>query len=150
MKQIIDDEKDMNDEIFWDYFKYQNPSNLAKDSIRAKHAKHEQLVNNINYALIDLKNAIIKKEIPENENPSKVVDIGEKILDFNKQQNGKGIKILTLKQMLQRLAIALAQVKAGNTSENLLNEIHQIIYRLYQDKEVTKKEYNNIMNSVKF
>ena len=52
--------------------------------------------------------------------------------------------------MLQRLPIALAQVKAGNTSEDILNEIIQIIYSLYQEKEVTKKVYNNIMNSIKF
>ena len=51
--------------------------------------------------------------------------------------------------MLQRLPIALAQVKAGNTSENLLNQIRQIIYSLYQEKEITKKVYNNIMNSIK-
>ena len=50
--------------------------------------------------------------------------------------------------MLQRLPIALAQAKAGNTSESLLNEIRQIIYSLYQAKEVTKKVYNNIMNSI--
>ena len=50
-----------------------------------------------------------------------------------------GLKILTPKQMLQRLPIALAQVKAGNNSENLLNEIRQIVYSLYQSKEVTKK-----------
>ena len=58
---------------------------------------------------------------------------------------GKRLKILTTKQMLQRLPIALAQVKAGNNSENLLNEIRQIIYSLYQSKEVTKKVYNNLM-----
>ena len=52
--------------------------------------------------------------------------------------------------MLQRLPIALAQVKAGNTSEDILNEIRQIIYSLYQEKEVTKKVYNNIVNSIKF
>ena len=51
--------------------------------------------------------------------------------------------------MLQRLPITLAQVKTGNTSENLLNEIRQIIYSLYREKEVTKKVYNNIMNSIK-
>ena len=51
--------------------------------------------------------------------------------------------------MLQRLPIALAQVKAYNTSKNLLNEISQIIYSLYQTKEITKKVYNNIMNSIK-
>ena len=50
--------------------------------------------------------------------------------------------------MLQRLPIALAQVNAGNTSENLLNKIRQIMYSLYQAKEITKKLYNNIMNSV--
>ena len=51
--------------------------------------------------------------------------------------------------MLRRLPIALAQVKAGNTSENLLNEIRKITYFLYQAKEITEKVYNNIMNSVK-
>ena len=61
----------------------------------------------------------------------------------------QGIKILTPKQMLQRLPTALAQVNAGNTSENLLNEIHQIIYSLYQAKEITRKVYNNVMNSIK-
>ena len=48
-----------------------------------------------------------------------------------KAAKGKGLKISTPKQMLQRLPIALAQVKAGNTSENLLNEIRQIVYSLY-------------------
>ena len=51
--------------------------------------------------------------------------------------------------MLQRLPIPLAQVKVGNISENLLNEIRQIIYSLYREKESTKTVYNNIMNSVK-
>ena len=50
--------------------------------------------------MIDIRNAIIKKEISEGENPNKIVDIVEKILDFNKQQKGKGIKILTAKQKL--------------------------------------------------
>ena len=48
--------------------------------------------------------------------------------------------------MLQRLATAFTQVKAGNTSENLLNEIRQIVYFLCREKEITKKVYNNIMN----
>ena len=50
--------------------------------------------------------------------------------------------------MLQRLPIALAQVKAGNNSENLLNEIQQIIYSLYQSKEITKKVHYNLMKSL--
>ena len=58
------------------------------------------------------------------------------------------LKVLTPKQMLQRLPIALAQVKTGNNSQNLLNEITQIVYSLYQSKEITKKAYNNIINSL--
>ena len=52
---------------------------------------------------------------------------------------GTGLKIFTPRQMLQRLPIALTQVKAGSNSQNLLNEIRQIIYSLYQSKEITKK-----------
>ena len=55
--------------------------------------------------------------------------------------------------MLKRLPIALAQIKAGNNSESLLNEIRQIVYSLYRSKEITttsnKKVYNNIINSIK-
>ena len=51
--------------------------------------------------------------------------------------------------MLQRLPIALAQIKAGNNSDNLLNEIRQIVYSFYQSKEITKNVYNNIIKSIK-
>ena len=64
-------------------------------------------------------------------------------------QEGEGLKILTSNQMLKRLTIALAQVKAGNNSESLLNDIRQIVYSLYRSKEITKKVYNNIINSIK-
>ena len=70
---------------------------------------------------------------------------------YKSKQNeteGKGLKILTPKQMLQRLPIALAQVKAGNNSENLLNEIRQIVYSLYQSKQITKKVYNSIIEPI--
>ena len=66
-----------------------------------------------------------------------------------KSIHGEGLKILTPKQILQRLRIAFTQVKAGNTSGNLLNIIRQIIKSLYQAKEITKKVYNNTMNSIK-
>ena len=56
-----------------------------------------------------------------------------------KSKYGEGLKILTPKQMLQRLPIALAQVRAGNTSESLPNEIRQILYSLYQEKKIIKK-----------
>ena len=71
--------------------------------------------------------------------------------NYDSKQNeteGKRLKILTPKQMLQRLPIALAQVKTGNNSENLLNEVTQIVYSLYQSKQITKKVYNNIIKSI--
>ena len=58
------------------------------------------------------------------------------------------LKILTPKKMLQRLPIALAQVKGGNNSESLLNEIREIVYSLYQSKQITKKVYNNLIKSL--
>ena len=61
----------------------------------------------------------------------------------------KRLIILTPKEMFQRLQIAIAQAKAGNTSKNLLNKIREIIYSLFWAKEITKKVYNNIMNLVK-
>ena len=64
-------------------------------------------------------------------------------------RRGKGLKILTPKQMLQRFPIALAQTRTGNNSESLLNETTQIAYSLYQSKEITKKVYNNIIKSIK-
>ena len=65
-----------------------------------------------------------------------------------KPTTGTGLKVLTPKQILQRLPIALAQVKADNNSESLLNEIRQIVYSLYQSKQITKKVYNNIIKSI--
>ena len=69
--------------------------------------------------------------------------------DYNLIQKGEGLKILTPNQMLKKLPIALAQVKAGNNSENLLNEIRQIVYSLYRSKEITKKVYNKVIKSIK-
>ena len=67
-----------------------------------------------------------------------------------KEQRAARLKILTPKQMLQRLSIALAQAKAGSNSESLLNKIRQIVYSLYQWKEITKQVYNNIIRKIAF
>ena len=68
---------------------------------------------------------------------------------YDSKQEGTGLKILTPKQMLQRLPIALAQIKSGNNSQSLLNEIRQIVYSFYQSKEITKKVYNTMLKSIK-
>ena len=83
------------------------------------------------------------------EKPDKIVKIVKKILNFNKQnQKGKGLKILTPNQMLSRLPITLAQLKAGNNSEKFKNEIRQLLYSLYRSKNVTKQVYNNLIKYI--
>ena len=57
---------------------------------------------------------------------------------YEAKHEGTGLKILTTNQMLKRLPIALAQIKAGNNSESLLNEIRQIVYYLYRSKKILK------------
>ena len=79
---------------------------------------------------------------------SMILEAKRKTTEKLKEQEGTGLKILTPKQMLQRLPIALAQVKAGNNSESLLNEIRQIVYSLYQSKQITKKVYKNMIKSI--
>ena len=99
---------------------------------------------------------IVKKNLIKFYEGREAILNGFKSKIFLTESTGTGIldtdnsklEILTPKQMLQRLPIALAQVKAGNNSENLLNEIRQIIYSLYQSKEITKKVYNNLMKSL--
>ena len=71
-----------------------------------------------------------------------MLDAGYKAKQDEIKQDGTGLKILTPKQLLQRLPIALDNL------ESLLNEIRQIVYSLYQSKEITKKVYNNIIKSI--
>ena len=83
--------------------------------------------------------------IEENE---KIVDIAEKILELNnKIQSGQGLKILTPSQMLSRLPNFLAQLKAGNNSEKLKNEIRQILYSLYRSRKLTKQIYKSLIDT---
>ena len=69
--------------------------------------------------------------------------------DSDTSKKGEGLKILTSKQMLNRLPILLAQIKAGNNSKSLKNEIRQILYSLYRSKVLTKTVYNNLIKSIR-
>ena len=124
------------------HFNFQNPSDMLKNlyQINDKEKKNK-LVNVINSGLKDLKEEIKKMSEEERkiEKPDEIVKIVREILKFNKQnQEGKGIKILTPNQMLSRLPISLAQLKAGNNSEKLKNEIRQLLYSLYHSKNMTE------------
>ena len=78
-----------------------------------------------------------------------MLEIVELILYFNEQnQRGKGLKILTTNQMLSRLPISLAELKAGNNSEKLKNEIRQLLYTLYRSKKLTKQLYKSLVDII--
>ena len=100
--------------------------------------------------VLDSVRALVKgRELMYNAFRSGIFHKLEKSQEGEGANEGERIKILTPNQMLKRLPIALAQVKAGNNSESLLNEIRQIVYSLYRSKEITKKVYNNIIDSIK-
>ena len=85
----------------------------------------------------------------ENEDPESIVNIVEKILKFNKQnQQGESVKILTPNKMLNRLPIALAQLQAGNNSNKLKNEIRQLLYSLYRSKNMTEQIYKSLVGVI--
>ena len=84
----------------------------------------------------------MSKDEIEIEKPDKILKIVEEIINFNKKKKkklGYGLKILTSDQMLSRLPIFLAQLKAGHNSEKLKNEIRQLSYSLYRSKKLTKQ-----------
>ena len=85
----------------------------------------------------------------ETEDPDEIVKLVELILEFNRQQQGQGLKILTPNQMLSRLPISLAQLKAGNNSEKLKNEIRQLLQSLYRSKKITKQFYHSLVTLFK-
>ena len=104
----------------------------------------------INSGLRDLTEKIedMGEEIKEIKNPNEIVNLAENILEFNRQQQGQGLKILTPNQMFSRLPISLAQLKAGNNSEKLKNEIRQLLYSLYRSKKLIKQLYKSLIGII--
>ena len=143
----------INNELFKKHFKVQKP--IIMDNVlygtNDKKKKNSELVDIFNSGLKDLEEEI--KEMSEKERQIEmaynIVKVVKKILEINKHnQEGKGFKILTPNQMLSRLPITLAQLKTGNNSEKLKNEIRQLLYSLYRSKNMTKQLYNNLINYI--
>ena len=110
------------------------------------------MVESINEKLTELKNIVknVPKDkaskIKENE---KIIDIVERILELNNEKKkGLRLKIITPNQMLSRLPITLAQLKAGNNSEKLKNEIRQLLYSLNRSKKLTKQLYKSLIDII--
>ena len=97
------------------------------------------IIDIIKSGLSDLKHEIddMSEEEKEIERLSEIIDIVEKVLNLNKQNHqGQGLKVLTPDQMLSRLPISLTQLKAGNNSQKLKNEIMQLLHSLYRSKKL--------------
>ena len=109
-----------------DFTKKTKPRNPAQKKLRAD--------------VLDCVTSLVQgREMVINAFKSEIFHVSKESQEDEESQEGKGLKILTPNQMLKILPIALAQVKAGNNSESLLNEIRQIVYSLYRSKEITKK-----------
>ena len=149
---IIKKETGIGRELFENYFSFQMPTAMLKTLYNLNdRKKNNKLVNIIKSGLSDLENEIEKMSEDETKiaKPHEIVDIVGKILEFNKQnQEGQGFKILAPNQMLSRLPITLAQLKVGNNSEKLKNEIRKLLYSLYRSKKVTKQIYKSLIDII--
>ena len=140
--------------MFKDYFHLVVPSALAKKIYETKNKnKNNESVELIKVRWSNSKDVIEKMSEDEikTEKTDKILEIVKEILDFNKRirkQQGPGLKILTSDQMLSRLPISLAQLKAGNNSEKLKNEIRQLLYSLYRSKKLTKQLYKSLFDII--
>ena len=149
---INKEETDRNIELFRKHFSFQRHSEMLKAVYATNNKrKNEKLVTMIESGSSDIKNEI--KEMSDDEieieKPDKIVNIVEKILEFNRQnQEGQGLKILTADQMISRSPISVAQLIVGNNSEKLKNEIRQLLYCLYRWKKLTKAIFNNLINTI--
>ena len=131
---------------------YQSPSDMYKKLCETDGTRNENRVYLIKEVLNkmkrDIKNLSENRKFMIKEN-KKIINIVECILYFNQlDQSGQGLKILTPNQMLSRLPISLAQLKAGNNSEKLKNEIRQLLYSLYKSKKLTKNVYKNLITAI--
>ena len=90
-----------------------------------------------------------KKIFDEQQDTTNMPDLeSEKSAAERRNQQGRGLKILTSNQMLSRLPISLAQLKGGNNSEKRKNEIRQLLYSLYRSKTFTKNIYNSLVDII--
>ena len=143
MNTIKEKEKNINNEFFNYYFSYLNQSIMFRRLRDASDERNKDQVESTNKTLTKIKNIV------KNVKNEKMIDIVKRILELNsKNQLGLGLKILTSNQMLSRLPIFLAQLKAGSNSEKRKNEIRQLLYSLYQSKKLTKNVYKSLVDII--
>ena len=143
----------MSYKLFNEYFtNYRSPSDMYKKLLATKGERNEDQVYVIKKVLNKMKKTI--KNVPKNkrfkiEENKKIINIVERTFYLHQlDQSGKGLKILTPEQMLGRLSITLAELKAGNNSEKLKNEIRQLFYYLYRSKKLTRQLYKSLIDII--
>ena len=141
--------------MFKDYFHLVVPSALAKKKIyeTKNKNKNNELVELIKVRWSNLKDVIEKMSEDEikTEKTDKILETVKETLDFNKRirkKQGSGLKMLTPNQILSRLRIPLAHLKAGNYSEKHKNEIRQLLYSLYRSKKLTKQLCKSLVDII--
>ena len=151
-QMITRNDKIINKEFLKIYFQFESLSDMQKALDKAKNAqKNKELAPAIKNRLLDLESEIKKMSEDETaiEKPHKIIDaVAEILYSNNKKQSGQGLKILTPQQMLSRLLISLAQLKKGNNSEKLKNEIGQLLYSLYKSKKLSKTIHKYLINAI--
>ena len=138
--------------MFSYYFDYSSPSDMLSKLNNKRDQTNKDQVYLIEKTLTNIKNIVknVPKDNPlKTEENEKIIDIVERIFELNSEnQLGLGLKILTPNQMLSRLPISLARLKAGNNSEKLKNEIRQLLYSLYRSKKLTKQLYKSLIDII--
>ena len=148
-------------------FIYKNREELKEDLIRAgTEEKYNELLNDLNIKQTVLRDQIKTKTGVSRTRSKNLVNVVKNTLDnvglyYNmpeleseisaeqgRNQRGQGLKILTPNQMLSRLPISLAQLKAGNNSEKLKNETRQLLYSLYRSIKLTKQIYKSLIDII--
>ena len=151
--EIEGEEKNINNKLFKEYFtNYQSPSDMYKKFSETEGTRNEnqayliKLVSNKMKKIIENASENKTFKIEEKE---KIINIVERIFYFNQfNQKRKGFKILTPSQMLSRLPISLAQLKAGNNSVKLKNEIRQLLHSFYKNKKLTKNVNKSLIDII--
>ena len=154
IEYIGNESKSTNCDLFKDFSDFWVPSALAKKLYETKNKRNNSnLLNTIKDRWSHLEDKVkeMSEDEKEIEQPDRILKIAEEILNSNKeiwQKEGLRLKILTRNQMLSRLPISLAQLKTGNNSEKLKNEIRQLLYSLYRSKKLTKQLYKSLTDII--
>ena len=153
IKQIKEEQKNIDKTWFKNGFNYETPDEMLKYLLSLTTSdNYNQATSLDEESFTDFKDKVqIMSEGNEKNKKTKIMNIVDKILNFaltERKQRGQGLKILTPNQMLSRLPISLAQLKAGNNSEKLKDKIRQLLYSLYRFKKLTKQLYESLIDII--